>query len=129
MEDRRGNLTVIAAGYPDEMKRFLDANAGLASRFAERIDFPEYSTDELVEILRRMAARDDYLVPDVVAERARQWLAAERGQQGRQFGNARTVCELFARMTARLSCQVLPGDGDVAALRRFRLEDVPAVGN
>ena len=50
MEDHRDDLALIAAGYPTEMEEFIDANPGLKSRFTRFIDFPDYTTDELVEI-------------------------------------------------------------------------------
>jgi SpoVK/Ycf46/Vps4 family AAA+-type ATPase len=44
MENHRDELIVIAAGYPKQMDEFLDANPGMRSRFANRVDFPDYST-------------------------------------------------------------------------------------
>ena len=56
MENLRGKLVVIAAGYPGPMEQFLLSNPGLPSRFTERVEFPDYSESELAEILRRVCA-------------------------------------------------------------------------
>lgn len=39
MENNRGNLCVIAAGYQDKMEQFLSSNPGLRSRFSRTIYF------------------------------------------------------------------------------------------
>ncbi len=53
MEDHKDKLVVIFAGYKDEMKSFLDINPGISSRIGYKFDFPDYNTDELVEIFYR----------------------------------------------------------------------------
>ena len=50
MEDDRGRLIVILAGYTEEIRKFIDSNPGLQSRFNRYIDFPDYSTKELYDI-------------------------------------------------------------------------------
>ena len=50
MEDNRGQLVVILAGYPDEMRTFMESNPGLRSRFKYHIEFPDYSIEELLQI-------------------------------------------------------------------------------
>ena len=59
MENDRNRLVVIVAGYRADLDRFLDTNEGLRSRFTRSIDFPSYSSHELVEIATRMAEKRD----------------------------------------------------------------------
>lgn len=124
MENRRGQFVLVAAGYPDEMRRFLDANPGMASRFDTQVDFRGYTTEELVEVLRRMAADQGYELTDAAAARAARWLGNARRRQGRAFGNARTVRKLFGRMTAALA-QRVPADATDDELRLLLPGDVP----
>lgn len=99
MEDHRGRLVVIVAGYPDLMEQFLGSNPGLRSRFAREISFPDYGSDELVAIIRQHATDADYVIePDAdpilidVFEQARRTPG---------FGNARHARTLFERATQR----------------------------
>ncbi len=99
MEDQRGRLVVIVAGYPDLMEQFLTSNPGLRSRFAREITFPDYSNEDLVAIIRRHATDADYLIaadadPTLVA-------IFDRARRSPEFGNARNARTLFERATQR----------------------------
>lgn len=59
MENDRGRLVVIIAGYRADLDKFLDTNEGLRSRFTRSIDFPSYASHELVEIAHKMAEQRD----------------------------------------------------------------------
>src|SRR5215212_8342975 len=71
MEDNRHRLVVIVAGYPRLMRRFLESNPGLRSRFSREIEFPDYSEDELVAIFRRFAAEAEYTIGEGAEETLR----------------------------------------------------------
>ncbi|TCC10650.1 AAA family ATPase [Kribbella soli] len=109
MEDRRDDLVVIVAGYPEPMEAFISANPGLASRFRTTIEFENYSDDELTDILTGLAEAADYeLVPEAV-DKFHEVLAGTA--RNSSFGNGR-----FARNVLE------------AAIGRhaWRLRDVPA---
>lgn len=86
-----GKFAVIMAGYPEEMRQFLDSNPGLRSRFPESnfIALPDYSNEELLLIAEKLAGDNDY----VLTEGAKQELAKriDKERVDDTFGNARTV--------------------------------------
>ena len=87
MEDRRDDLVVIVAGYPDPMAAFIAQNPGLASRFRTMLEFADYTDAELHAILASMATATDYDLGPGADERFAGLLAA--APRGPVFGNAR----------------------------------------
>jgi SpoVK/Ycf46/Vps4 family AAA+-type ATPase len=87
MEDRRDDLVLIVAGYPDPMAIFIAQNPGLASRFRTTIEFADYTDEELVRILKEMAKAADYDLDDASVERFIAILAMT--PRGPMFGNGR----------------------------------------
>jgi hypothetical protein len=111
------------AGYTGEMRTFLAANTGLASRCVP-VEFPSYDVDELLVILRNMAAKKGYRLTPEAEDRLRAWFA--RASVAADFGNARTARELLEAIESRLAERV---DGDPAADHdEIRGEDVPDAG-
>ena len=106
MEDYRDDLVVIAAGYPDKMAGFLSSNPGLRSRFPRVIEFPDYSSEELVKIFHLEATRNGYVLdPDaqnaVIEEIKRRW-----EQRGADYANARDVRNLFEQVIGKQADRV-----------------------
>jgi SpoVK/Ycf46/Vps4 family AAA+-type ATPase len=87
MEDRRDDLVVIVAGYPEPMEDFIAANPGLASRFRTTIPFEDYTDDELTDILTGLAEGADYEVTPKALDEFKVILASTR--RDRSFGNGR----------------------------------------
>ncbi len=127
MENRRGRLCVIAAGYPRDMERFLTANPGLASRFTEHVDFPDYTGSELVTILAGMAAKEGFTLAPEAAAQARTWFEARRAREGADFGNARTARGLLGEMRRRLADRTMDLEDGSPELDIFTAQDVPGV--
>ena len=101
MEDYRDNLVVIVAGYPEPMAQFIDSNEGLLSRFKTQLAFEDYSSDELLEILRILCHKKQYVMTADAEEKAAACLVHKKLADGRRFGNGRTVRNLFEDMLIR----------------------------
>jgi S1-C subfamily serine protease len=103
MEDYRDRLVVVVAGYPEEMRRFIERNPGLQSRFTRYVGFPDYTLDELLDIFRRMAQEEGFSLSEDAEAQTRQYLGALQQQNPQGFGNGRTVRNLFEEMKERLA--------------------------
>jgi len=124
MEDYKNQFVLILAGYPDEIDMFLLSNPGLPSRFPIRIDFPDYTVDQLVKIAELMAKERDYeLQPQAVAK-LRQHLAERKRDTLFAFSNARYVRNMIERAIRHQAVRLLnlygsgqPGRQELMTLR------------
>ncbi|MFT4640252.1 MAG: stage V sporulation protein K [Verrucomicrobiales bacterium] len=95
MEDYRDRLIVIAAGYPNEMRRFIETNPGLQSRFSTYIHFPDYTADDLMKILEIFCEKNEYELADTARTRVATLFAKALDHPDEDFGNGRFVRNLF----------------------------------
>lgn len=95
MEDHRGKIVVIAAGYTNEMQSFVRSNPGLQSRFNKFINFGDYSIDELYSILIRLAESHQYFFNEHVGILIHACITANKEAANENFANARVVRNLF----------------------------------
>ena len=89
MEDHLDELVVILAGYTKEMETFLTANSGLASRFPNKIEFPDYTADELLQITHVLAKSKGYTLAESCNEPLRSYYARRQTADARTAGNGR----------------------------------------
>ncbi len=101
MEDLREEFVLIAAGYPDEMQRFVQSNPGLESRINRYIRFDHYKPDALLSIFRLFCEKAAYRLEDAAADRLRRVFAEEYANRGRTFGNGRLARNLFEKIIER----------------------------
>lgn len=91
VEDRRGKLVVILAGYPDEMANFANANPGIPSRFNVSVKFRDYNGEELTEIARRMIKGHGYALDDSAERFIGKFFEKMYLNRKKDYANARDV--------------------------------------
>ncbi|MBM6915881.1 AAA family ATPase [Gemmiger formicilis] len=89
MEDHRDELVVVLAGYSREMAQFLTANSGLASRFAQTIEFPDYTAEELLKITELQAAGRGYVLDEGCKAPLLAYYARRQAEDAAKAGNGR----------------------------------------
>jgi probable Rubsico expression protein CbbX len=111
MENQRDELVVILAGYKEPMDKFYESNPGLSSRIANHIDFPDYTTPELLKIAKLMLEEQQYqLTPD--AEVALESYIQKRKEKP-LFANARSVKNALDRARMRQANRIFDSRGQV----------------
>jgi SpoVK/Ycf46/Vps4 family AAA+-type ATPase len=118
-----GKFAVILAGYPDEMRSFLNANPGLRSRFPQSnfIHLPNYSNEELIQIAELVAAENDYLLTEESKIEIDHRLEKERVDD--TFGNARTVHNIVIDAIFKKGADNHTADGDILDMMLLDRED------
>lgn len=126
MEDHRDELVVILAGYTREMADFLTANSGLASRFPNQIEFPDYTAEELMGITRLLAKGKGYRLAESCEAPLQAFYAQCQATDSRTAGNGRlarnTLEKAIFNQSRRLIAEpmaeldlLLPSDWDLNA--------------
>ena len=125
MEDHRDNLVVIVAGYTEEMKGFLKSNTGLVSRFNRFIHFPDYSTQELVDILCGMAKKAGLKLEEGLKDTMFYYLESMSQKKREEFGNARGIRNMFETMVVNQANRLVAmQECSVEQLTMLKSEDI-----
>jgi probable Rubsico expression protein CbbX len=111
MEERRGDLVVVFAGYRDRMERFFASNPGLRSRVGMHVDFPDYAREELGAIAERMLSEWGYAFAPGAGEAFGEYL--ERRMRQPDFANARSVRNALDRIRLRQASRLVARGGTV----------------
>ncbi len=97
MEDHRGRLCVVVAGYTGEMRHFLDSNPGLRSRFTRTIEFADYAAPELAAIYRGLVAAASFRLAPAAEDALMEACDTMLRARAETFGNGRAVRTLWER--------------------------------
>ncbi len=118
-----GRFAVILAGYPEEIRAFLNANPGLRSRFPQSnfIQLQNYTNSELMEIAEKIAAENDYILTEDAKKELVYRLERERVDD--TFGNARTVKNLVLEAIFKKGSEMKSDTKDVLQLTVLDKDD------
>ena len=123
MENKRGDVIVIFAGYPGKMKEFLAKNEGLRSRIAFHVDFPDYGSDELMGILEKMLLDKQYVMTSQAKAKAQQIFKQVCTRN--EFGNGRFVRNLFEQAVNRQATRISESaEEEIGREKLFELQEI-----
>ncbi|MBP3952802.1 stage V sporulation protein K [Bacillus suaedae] len=124
MEDRQHDFVLILAGYSREMDYFLSLNPGLPSRFPIAIDFPNYTTDQLMEMVRRMLTERQYELTKEATLHVKEHLKRIRYEEERTFSNGRYIRNIIEEAIRMQAVRLLrEGSYDREALLTIKRND------
>lgn len=126
MEDDRDRLIVVLAGYSDEIKKFIDSNPGLQSRFNRYIHFPDYTAEELLQIFHLNVKENQYKLEEAADALLSEKLKFAVEHKQKNFGNGRFVRNLFEKTIQNQAIRLSPkpniSDEEMMLLKA---EDIP----
>lgn len=123
MEDKRDRLAVIVAGYTQPMIEFINSNAGLESRFTRIVHFDDYSLEELMAIFARLSQKDRYELTAEAKAKVQAKLQQIIKDKDKQFGNGRTVRNLFEKMVEQQAVRI--SNNSDAPVYIIQEQDIP----
>ena len=104
MENYRDKLVVIFAGYTKEMQDFLDSNSGIVSRIGYTLNFPDYTTEELIEIFKTFTNKAGFIVKDDAINYLKDIINENRNMKN--FGNARFIRNIYEKTIVKHASRV-----------------------
>ena len=123
MENNRDDLVVILAGYKNRMNTFFESNPGFRSRIAHHIEFPDYSTSELLDIGSAMLDQLNYCLTKSAKNAFTEYINLRKEQP--HFANARSIRNALDRVRLRQANRLFKeNDGPVDAEKLSTLEEV-----
>ena len=119
MEDHRDDLIVILAGYKKEMESFLDANSGLKSRFANIINFPDYTGEQMLQIAQNIAKGKDYVIDEEASTKLLEYFTMVQSKEDSTSGNGRLARNVVEAAILKQSRRVLMDENaDISLLKQ-----------
>lgn len=128
LEDYRDDLVVIVAGYTEPMKKFFDSNPGLRSRFNTFIEFEDYDSSELFNILNKMCIENDYILNSEASKKIKEYLNKSTSNKDEHFANGRFVRNIFDDLIMNHARRVSEmNNPSILELKEIQKRDVESV--
>ena len=131
MSNGPGDMAVIVAGYPKEMKHFLDSNPGLKSRFKLYFEFSDYLPQELSQIADYACKEKGVKLTIEAKAKIEEYILSAFRDRDRSFGNARFVYDLIEKSKINLGLRVMsqenPHSSERTLLETVELDDVTKI--
>jgi probable Rubsico expression protein CbbX len=126
MEDHRADLVVILAGYKDRLETFFSSNPGMGSRIAHHVDFPDFRSDELLDIAGGMVTSQHYRLSPGAHQAMREYIELRMDQP--RFANARSIRNALDRARLRQANRLFAQGGvlDADMLQTIEEADIRA---
>ena len=128
MEDHRDDFIVIVAGYTEPMKKFIDSNPGLKSRFNKYFEFPDYTAEELKGIFDMQCKKYQYVLTEEADKKAHAVITEMEENKGDNFANARSVRNYFESIVANQAARIAelkdPSEEDITTITEEDLNDI-----
>lgn len=106
LENQKEWLTIICAGYPLQMDKFIEYDPGMPSRFPVQLVFEDYNEKELMQILERMAKQQGYYMESKYRENSQMVMYGMIENKTESFGNARDVRNYLQESIDELSVRI-----------------------
>ncbi len=123
MSNGKGDLAVIVAGYPKEMKHFIQSNPGLRSRFKHFFEFPDYMPQDLIEIAQKSAVSREISFSPESFTVLKEIITSAFRDRDKSFGNARFVQDLLDKAKLNMALRIMSRKNP-ARLSRDELSEI-----
>lgn len=123
MSNGPGDLAVIVAGYPKEMKHFMDSNPGLKSRFKLYFEFSDYLPQELIQIADYASQEKGVVLLPESKSQLNEIITEAYRNRDRSFGNARFIFDLVEKAKINLGLRIMDTKNP-SALENTQLETI-----
>ena len=124
LEDYRDDLVVIVAGYTEPMNKFFESNPGLKSRFNTFIEFDDYNSVEMDNILLSMCQSNDYVLDDEAKEKIHLYFEQQIASKDENFANGRLARNLYDDLVMNHARRVVKVDNPSSVdLSTIKAED------